>query len=135
MAIKQQFKKMIPGATLLLLGLVFFLLPGSLTARQQRTLFVPLKINAVAPTTLEKFTDNLLNNIEEADLFVILSREEARKYFDYGSVWPPRQNALARLANEMDGAYVVFGAITRLGEHYSLDLFVYDQLTGKSAHS
>lgn len=135
MAIKQQFKKMTPGATLLLLGLVFLLLPGSLAARQQKTLFVPLKINAASPAALEKFTDNLLINSDQADSFVILTREEAGKYFDYTSVWPPRQKVLARLTNEMDGAYTVFGTITRLGERYSVDLFVYDHLTGKSAHS
>ncbi|MDH3348405.1 MAG: outer membrane protein assembly factor BamA [Desulfobulbaceae bacterium] len=135
MVLLRNISKLFVRATLMSLCLIIVqFIPSMGYGQQQTTLFIPLKINSPSPHSLEGFVDNLSITNDKTKSFVVLTREEANKVIDYSGVWPPQKTVLAEVAEKRDVAYVVLGTITQLGEHYSVDILVYDRLSENAAH-
>ncbi len=129
-----------PLSYLFLLPLLLCLFIGifsvsAVSAAEQNTVFLPLKINAENSAALSQKVDIALEGaLGDKDLS-ILSRLEAERLVDYGGVWPPSISVLTMVAEDQGLDYVAVGSLTMIGDQISVDMQVIDLLKPEEPHS
>jgi outer membrane protein insertion porin family len=122
----QRFAGMAAGAMVLLLLLLILAAPA---AAQQKTLFLPLKINAPADDLqLTELADQALQETVRARGEEMLAREEAKAVFPYDETWPPSREKLRAFAAGKEIDYLAVGSVTRAGAGLSIDMAAHDLL-------
>ena len=113
---------------LLLLFLVTITTPQAALADKQNTGFLPLKINASNPGTLQRQADKALATVLTAKGLAMIPRAQARSLIDYAGTWPPSASALRRVADKTGYDYIAIGSLTRVGRGIEVDMMVVDVL-------
>lgn len=112
-------------------------LAASLTvsAAEQNTAFLPLKINAENSSQVARQVDSALEAALAGKGFAMLSRVKAEKLVDYKGTWPPPASVLTRVADTAGFDYVAVGSLTMIGDQISVDMRVFDVLDPAAPHS
>lgn len=112
-------------------------LAASLTvsAAEQNTAFLPLKINAENSSQVALQVDSALEAALAGKGFAMLSRVKAEKLVDYKGTWPPPASVLTRVADTTGFDYVSVGSLTMIGDQISVDMRVFDVLDPATPHS
>ena len=103
---------------------------ASPAAAQQKTLFLPLKVNAPAENAqLAELADKALQTAVQAKGEEMLPREKAKAAFDYEGAWPPPMEKLRAFAAGKHLDYLAVGSITKAGTGLSIDMAAHDLLS------
>lgn len=122
-------------AAIVVLVSVFFVIQPTQAAQQQKTAFLPFKINAEDKAQVQADVDRALAKVLAAKGFSLLSRNEAARLVDYQGSWPPPASTLARVAENTGYDYVAAGSVTKIGEQISVDMQIFDVLSPATPHS
>lgn len=117
------------------LVVVYVLTAFNSYAAEQNTAILPFKINAPNPVEMTRLADDALQKELGAKQFTMLPRDEASRFVDYQSAWPPPMEALATIAEKTGYDYVAVGTLTQIAGRISLDIQVFDILSPGVAHS
>jgi outer membrane protein insertion porin family len=115
------------------LFLLTFVPPGA--AAGQRTVFLPLKINAENKQQVQKQVDQAFRKALAAKGMDMMSRSKAEQLVDYQGNWPPPSTILSRVAGTTGQDYVAAGSLTQLGEQISVDIKIFDVLSPQTPRS
>ncbi len=110
-------------------------LPGAANALEQKTAFLPFKINAPDGSRLAEVADKALAEETAAKGGTMLPRRQAESLVRYDGIWPPPFGAIGKVAEAVGADYVVVGSLNRLGERISVDCVIIDVLAPKAPHS
>lgn len=114
------------------LFLLFFLAaamgPHSALAVKQNTGFLPLKINASSPGTLQNQADEALGKVLATKNLAMIPRAQARSLIDYSGTWPPSAAVLRKVADKTGYDYIALGSLTKIGKGIEVDMMVVDVL-------
>ncbi len=116
----------------------FFILtvPSSaLSAVEQNTAFLPLKINAENSGQVAAQVDAALEGALAEKGFTLVPRATAAKMVNYQGTWPPPASVLAKVADSTGFDYVAVGSLTMIGDQISVDMRVFDVLAPANPHS
>lgn len=99
------------------------------SAQEQRVLLLPLKIATLTDAAqLQMEADALLEQAAARYDYVFLPRNEAEKFINYSTSWPPAPATLANVTQLAAYDLVVVGTLTEIGGQLSLDLELFDLL-------
>jgi outer membrane protein insertion porin family len=132
------FIRRTPVALALLLGALLFgvlAIPGVTMALDQKTIFLPFKINAPDAAAVAGPADKILEREAMAKGMKMMPRNQAEKLVDYSGTWPPSNAALSKVAETAGADYVVIGSLNKLGNRISLDSAIIDMLAPKAPYS
>lgn len=118
-----------------ILAALILLCSHPLSAAEQKTVFLPLKINAADQAGMTQQADQLLEKVLAGTGISMLSRSEAGAMINYNAGWPPPAKALAAIAQGKNVDYVAAGSLTQLGDQISIDLQIFDVLAPGSPFS
>ena len=119
----------------LLTSLIILVSFSTVSAAEQNTAFLPLKINAENSSQVAKQVDAALEAALADKNFTMVSRAKAEKIVDYKGSWPPPARVLAKIADSTGYDYVAVGSLTKIGEQISVDMQVFDVLSPATPHS
>ena len=105
------------------------------SAGEQNTAYLPLKINAANSAQLAPQIDAALESALAGKNFSMVSRLEAEMLINYNGAWPPPVSALAKIAVSTGLDYVAVGSLTLIGDRTSVDMQVFDVLDPVTPHS
>ena len=115
------------------LAIITFFITPSFSIAEQKTAYMPLKINSVGQSlTLATEADNALSEALIEQNLISLSRQEASQLANYSGTWPPPNETLEKIANATGYNNVATGTITAIGEIISIDIKVVDTLSPSS---
>ena len=122
----QRSARLTAGAILLVMLLLVLAAPA---AAQQKTLFLPLKINAPADGgQLTELADQALQAAVRTKGEEMLPRGEATAVFTYDETWPPSREKLQAFAAGKEIDYLTVGSVTQAGAGLSIDMAAHDLL-------
>ncbi len=124
-----------PRLIILLVSFLLTALALPVTAAEQNTAFLPLKINAQNSGQLLFEVDSALETALANENLLMLSRSEAEQLVDYDGAWPPDNAILTKLADSNGYDYVAVGSLTLIGKRISVDMQVFDVLDPANPHS
>jgi len=125
-----------PLSVIALLIAFFALTPCSLlSAAEQNTAFLPLKINAEKSSQIAARVDAAFEAVLADKGFTIIPRAKAAAMVDYQGTWPPPAPVLAKVADSTGFDYVAVGSLTLIGDQISVDMQVFDVLAPAAPHS
>ncbi len=118
----------------MMLLFVLLLLPAfSVSAAEQSTTFLPLKINSSKNSnTITAQADALLTEVLASHDITMLSRSKASSLANYTASWPPPPDTLKAIAKTTGQDNVAAGGLTMIGNQISIDMKVFDVLTPHS---
>ncbi|MCI5212774.1 MAG: outer membrane protein assembly factor BamA, partial [Candidatus Electrothrix sp. ATG2] len=116
-------------------SLLIFSATDSISAVEQNTVFLPLKIHAEDSGFVAQQVDLAFEGALGDKNLIMLSRFEAEELVDYNGPWPPSTAALTKVAESLGLDYVAVGSLTMLGEHISVDMQVIDLLKPETPRS
>ena len=108
---------------------------SNVSAAEQNTAFLPLKINAENSAQVAKRVDAALEAALTDKGFAMVPRAKAEKMVDYQGAWPPTAETLAKVADSSGFDYVAVGSLTIIGDQVSVDMQIFDVLAPASPHS
>ncbi len=117
----------------LLLGVLA--LPGVSMALEQKTLFLPFKINAPDAAAVTGPADKALEREAMAKGMKMMPRSQAEKLVNYNGAWPPSTATLGKAVESVGADYVVIGSLNKLGNRISVDCAIIDVLAPKAPYS
>jgi len=106
-------------------------LPGISMALEQKTLFLPFKINAPDAAALTGAADKALEREAMAKGMKMMPRGQAEKLVNYNGAWPPSTATLGKAVESVGADYVVIGSLNKLGNRISVDCAIIDVLAPK----
>ena len=110
-------------------------LPGVSMALEQKTLFLPFKINAPDAAAITGPADKALEREAMAKGMKMMPRGQAEKLVNYNGAWPPSTAALGKAVESVGADYVVIGSLNKLGNRISVDCAIIDVLAPKAPYS
>ncbi len=114
------------------LALLYSLLviASDVQAGSSTTSFLPLKINSSGNTAeLQAKADSELQAALAQTGIRFLSRSEAEKLANYQGTWPPPIKVLQEIAAKTESDNLVTGNLTRIDNHFSVDIKLFDLLS------
>ncbi|MBW6519766.1 MAG: outer membrane protein assembly factor BamA [Desulfoarculaceae bacterium] len=118
-----------PSSGLFLFLLLFSLVASPAAAIDQKTTFLPARINSADNVvTLTNQADQALAAALATQGFTMLERDQATQLLNYTGAWPPAINELRALSQKTGQDYVAVGSVTATGDQVSVDYQVYDLL-------
>ena len=108
---------------------------STVSAAEQNTAFLPLKINAENSIQVAEQVDTALEAALADKGFSAVSRAKSREMVDYQGTWPPPAHVLAKVADSTGFDYVAVGSLTLIGDQISVDMRVFDVLAPATPHS
>ena len=119
----------------LLISVISLAASLTVSAAEQNTVFLPLKINAQNRSQVAQQVDTALEAALAAKSFSMLSRAKAEQLVDYKGTWPPSASVLTRVADTAGFDYVAVGSLTMIGDQISVDMRVFDVLDPAAPYS
>ncbi|MDH3359877.1 MAG: hypothetical protein OEL55_03315 [Desulfobulbaceae bacterium] len=99
-------------------------------ATMPATMILPFKINApkTDATKLAVKADNALQKLANDKKFSTIERSKAMSTLAYTTSWPPSSADLKKISSTQKAEYVIVGTLNQIGNHYSIDMTVFDLL-------
>ena len=107
-----------------------FIVSSPASAADQKTVFLPVKVNAQKDTQeLSVQVDSAFREALVDKNVTMLTRPEAEKLVSYSGAWPPSSADLQKIAQTTAATNIAVGSLTALGKQYSLDIKLFDAVS------